>query len=92
VQNSNTIETAVSCRGLTKSYGSGQTRVRALRGVDLDVQRGELLMLVGPSGSGKTTLVSIIAGLLDADGGRCRVLDHDAAALDPTERKISSGG
>jgi putative ABC transport system ATP-binding protein len=48
-------EFAVRCRGVTKTYGTGDARVMALRGIDLDVQRGELLMLVGPSGCGKTT-------------------------------------
>jgi ABC-type Fe3+/spermidine/putrescine transport system ATPase subunit len=60
---------AVRCDGVTKTYGSGDAKVTALRGVDLDVRRGELLMLVGPSGCGKTTLISLIAGILDQDGG-----------------------
>jgi len=67
----------VECRGLTKVYGSGDTAVHALRGVDLVVQPGELLMLVGPSGCGKTTLISIIASVLDGTAGVCRVLGHD---------------
>lgn len=49
----------------------------ALRGVDLEVYTGELLMLVGPSGCGKTTLISVIAGILDQDEGICRVFDQD---------------
>ena len=67
-------EFAVRCRGVTKSYGAGEARVMALRGIDLDVRRGELLMLVGPSGCGKTTLISVIAGILDQDSGQCEVL------------------
>jgi len=67
----------VECRGLTKVYGQGDTAVHALRGVDLVVQPGELLMLVGPSGCGKTTLISIIASVLDGTEGDCRVLGHD---------------
>jgi putative ABC transport system ATP-binding protein len=70
-------QTAVSCRGVTKTYGRGNAAVQALRGVDLDVRTGELLMLVGPSGSGKTTLLSVLAGLLQRDAGECSVLDHD---------------
>jgi putative ABC transport system ATP-binding protein len=70
-------QTAVSCRGVTKTYGQGNAAVQALRGVDLEVRMGELLMLVGPSGCGKTTLISVLAGLLQRDGGDCSVLDHD---------------
>jgi putative ABC transport system ATP-binding protein len=70
-------KTAVSCRGVTKTYGQGNAAVQALRGVDLEVRLGELLMLVGPSGCGKTTLLSVLAGLLQRDGGDCSVLDHD---------------
>ena len=77
---------AVRCRGLVKTYGSGDTQVAALRGVDLDVLFGELLMLVGPSGCGKTTLISIIAGILDQDGGACSVLDRELLGLKVDER------
>jgi len=62
---------AVRLRGVTKSFGTGQMKVPALRGVDLDLQAGQLVMLVGPSGCGKTTLVSVISGVLDADEGEC---------------------
>ena len=58
----------------------------ALRGVDLDVRRGELLMLVGPSGSGKTSLISIIATILDQDSGTCEVLGQDLQVMGPIER------
>lgn len=72
---------AVRCRGLTKSFGQGEAEVKALRGVDLDVAPGELLMLVGPSGCGKTTLISIIASVLDHDSGVCEVLGRDLSDL-----------
>jgi putative ABC transport system ATP-binding protein len=77
---------AVRCRGVTKSYGSGDAQVIALRGVDLDVRRGELLMIVGPSGCGKTTLISVIAGVLDRDSGQCEVLGRDLDGMDQRSR------
>jgi putative ABC transport system ATP-binding protein len=72
---------AVHCRNIVKSYGSGSAQVMALRGIDLDVLKGELMMLVGPSGCGKTTLISVIAGILDQDSGDCRVLGEDLLSL-----------
>jgi putative ABC transport system ATP-binding protein len=77
---------AVRCRGLTKTYGAGDASVMALRGIDLDVRRGELLMLVGPSGCGKTTLISVIAAILDQDSGQCEVLGHDLKNMGQKER------
>ena len=79
-------DTMVRCRGITKTYGSGPSAVRALRGVDLDVGTGELLMLVGPSGCGKTTLISVIAGVLDRDGGECSVLGEDYAEMSSSRK------
>ncbi|MFM8635654.1 MAG: ABC transporter ATP-binding protein [Planctomycetia bacterium] len=72
---------AVRVRGVTKDFGSGDSIARALRGVDLDVPYGELLMLVGPSGCGKTTLVSIVAGTLEPTAGDVMVLGHDLTAM-----------
>jgi len=77
---------AVRCRGVTKTYGKGDAAVRALRGVDLDVYAGEMLMLVGPSGCGKTTLISVVAGVLDHDDGECTVLGEDPRALSAGRR------
>lgn len=77
---------AVRCLGVTKTYGEGVTQVAALRGIDLDVHLGELLMLAGPSGCGKTTLISIIAAILDKDEGQCEVLGYDVEHLTPKER------
>jgi len=76
----------VYCRGLMKGFGSGPTAVRALRGVDLDVRGGEILMIMGPSGCGKTTLLSVISTLLDPDSGTCVVLGRDLARMTPLER------
>src|SRR2546425_8414320 len=77
---------AVRCRGVSKSYGAGDAKVMALRGIDLDVRRGELLMIVGPSGCGKTTLISVIAGILDQDSGQCEVLGRDLNHMGQNER------
>ncbi|MEO6076320.1 MAG: ABC transporter ATP-binding protein [Dokdonella sp.] len=79
-------EIAVRCVGLTKSYGSGDGSVAALRGVDLEVVKNELLMLVGPSGCGKTTLISIITAILDQDDGQCEVFGHDVHRMAEAER------
>ncbi|MCE2925426.1 MAG: ABC transporter ATP-binding protein [Phycisphaeraceae bacterium] len=72
---------AVHCKGVTKHFGKGDSKVLALRGVDLDIKYGELMMLVGPSGCGKTTLISVIAGILDRDAGECTVFGADFANL-----------
>jgi len=77
---------AVLCSGITKTYGSGDTQVQALRGVDLEVHPGELFMLVGPSGCGKTTLISIMAGILDQTDGDCALFGQDLKQLRPNER------
>ena len=77
---------AIRCCGITKNYGTGDTQVQALRGVDLEVQPGELMMLVGPSGCGKTTLISIIAGILNQSSGDCRLFGRDLRSLGPQDR------
>jgi len=78
--------TAVFLRGVTKTYGSGSSRVQALRGVDLEVRLGELLMLVGPSGCGKTTLISVVAAILDHDDGDIIVLDQVLRSMSQREK------
>jgi putative ABC transport system ATP-binding protein len=84
IMNSNGI--AISCKGVTKSYVTGPTRVFALREVELEVRMGELIMLVGPSGCGKTTLISVIAGILDHDEGECLVFSQDLRAMGQTRK------
>ena len=64
-------------RGLTKTYGTGELAVHALRGVDLELATGELAVLLGPSGSGKSTLLNILGGLDTATSGEAWFLDHD---------------
>jgi putative ABC transport system ATP-binding protein len=76
---------AVFCRAVSKDFGAGETRVRALAEVDLEVRAGELTMLVGPSGCGKTTLISIIAGLLAPTAGAVTVFGVEQSRLSPSE-------
>src|SRR6267142_3355889 len=82
---------AVFCSGVTKTYGSGSSAVTALRGIDLEVHKGELMMLVGPSGCGKTTLISVMAGILDQDEGECRVFDRDWIGMKSREKSDYRG-
>jgi putative ABC transport system ATP-binding protein len=82
---------AVSCKNIKKTYVTGTTRVEALRGVDLEVQMGELVMIVGPSGSGKTTLISIIAGVLTQDEGESLVFGENLAAMSDEEKTSYRG-
>jgi putative ABC transport system ATP-binding protein len=77
---------AVRATGLTKRFGDGEATVMALRGVDLEVRSGELMMLVGPSGCGKTTLISVLAGILEKTDGAVSVLDVDPGALRSSDR------
>jgi putative ABC transport system ATP-binding protein len=81
----------VVCRHLTKEYRSGDTPVRALRGVDLVIHPGELTLLVGPSGCGKTTLISILAGTLEPTGGEVSVLGVDLGRLSRAEKVAFRG-
>jgi putative ABC transport system ATP-binding protein len=72
---------AVSLRGITKEFGTGDTKTLALRGVDLSLESGELSLVVGPSGCGKTTLISIIAGLLNPTRGSVSVFGTELSKL-----------
>src|SRR5262249_10269024 len=72
---------AVSCQRVTKTFGAGDTKTVALRGVDLALHAGELSLIIGPSGCGKTTLISIIAGLLDPTQGTVTVLGTKLSQL-----------
>ena len=59
-----------TAQSLTKVYTSGDVKVHALRGLDLDIWAGEVVVLLGPSGSGKSTLLNIMGGLDHATSGR----------------------
>lgn len=70
-------EAVFLARGLSKVYRLGDVEVHALRGVDLELYRGELVVILGPSGSGKSTLLNILGGLDAPTGGQVRFLDHE---------------
>lgn len=63
-------------RGLVKGYGEGAARMEVLRGIDVEIARGEICVLLGPSGSGKSTFLNLIGGLEAADGGHYRSGRH----------------
>jgi putative ABC transport system ATP-binding protein len=75
-------EKVFTVRALTKTYTSGEVEVRALRGVDLDVWAGEMVVLLGPSGSGKSTLLNIMGGLDHATTGSVSFKDTELTRLD----------
>jgi len=77
--------TLVRIRNLAKTFGDGDTRVEAVRGVDLDLARGEIVLVMGPSGSGKTTLLSMLGGLLCVTEGEIWVSGTNIAALGERE-------
>lgn len=70
---------------LTKTYGSGETEVRALRGVDLEIATGEVVVLLGPSGSGKSTLLNIMGGLDHATNGQLFFRDLELTSLNDAD-------
>jgi putative ABC transport system ATP-binding protein len=78
----------VRVRNLTKVFGEGETRVEAVRGLDLELERGEIVLVMGPSGSGKTTFLSMLGGLLRVSGGEIWVERTNIAAL--SERELPS--
>ena len=71
----------IQCRQLSREYRKGQTRIRPLDGLDLDVPAGDFLALMGPSGSGKTTLLNLIAGIDSPTGGSLTIDGTDLATL-----------
>jgi lipoprotein-releasing system ATP-binding protein len=77
-------EVVLSCRGLTKTYGMGSVAVPVLKGIDLEIRRGESVAIVGASGSGKSTLLHLLGGLDRPNSGEVALLGENLLALDPT--------
>jgi ABC-type lipoprotein export system ATPase subunit len=76
----------VAARAVEKTYETGRVRVRALRGVDLTVRRGEMVAIMGPSGCGKTTLLNCLSGLDDVDAGEIVIEGTALSAMSDRER------
>ena len=74
-------------RGIKKSFGIGDSRVNVLKGLDLNIEKGEFCVLLGPSGSGKSTLLNIIGGIDGADEGSITI--EGERLEDMTEKKLS---
>lgn len=81
----------VVCKNIKKTFGTGPTQVDALRGINLEVNDGELLIIMGPSGSGKTTLISVISGMLTQTEGECLVGTDDINRLPDAEKTVYRG-
>ena len=73
--------------GVTRSFGSGDTKTYALRNVSLELYGGQLTLLMGPSGSGKSTLLAVLSGLLHPDSGSVLIQDRDLWALTERQRE-----
>lgn len=77
---------SVLLKDVDKVYGSGPSRVDALRGANLEIPGGEFIVILGPSGSGKTTLLNLIGSIDDVTSGRVEVEGYDLGRLDGDER------
>jgi len=80
--------TVVTCEQLEKTYSQGPQRVQVLKGVNLQVGRGERIAIVGSSGSGKTTLLNLLGGLDLPTSGKVTIAGRDLAQVDETERGL----
>src|SRR5215471_13465500 len=79
------MDTVVIAKDLVRVYGTGDTAVRALRGVSVDIDAGKLTAVMGPSGSGKSTLMHILAGLDKPTAGSVEVAGQEITTLPDTE-------
>jgi lipoprotein-releasing system ATP-binding protein len=79
-------DTIISCRDLSKTFTLGKLAVPVLKGVNLEVQRGERIAIVGASGSGKSTLLHLLGGLDSATGGSVQILGQEVQQMNETQR------
>ena len=74
----------LNVEGLTKSFGTGSNKLQVLKGIEMNLKKGELVALMGPSGCGKSTLLNIIGGLLPADSGDIALKDRNYGLKNPS--------
>lgn len=74
----------LSINGLTKSFGTGSSKLHVLKGIDMNIKSGELVALMGPSGCGKSTLLNIIGGLMPADSGQIELVSRKYGLKNPS--------
>lgn len=79
-------------KNIKKHFGEGESRVEVLKGVDIEIEKGEFCVLLGPSGSGKSTLLNIIGGIDAADEGYISIngektADMNEKGIDPLQKK-----
>ncbi|MAV04014.1 MAG: macrolide ABC transporter ATP-binding protein [Euryarchaeota archaeon TMED279] len=77
---------ALSCEGLWKIYEMGDEKVQAVRGIDLEIEQGEMVAIMGASGCGKTTLLNILSGIDDPSAGQVKVAGRPLFGIDDDER------
>ena len=77
---------ALSCQGLWKIYEMGDEKVQAVRGIDLEIQQGEMVAIMGPSGCGKTTLLNILSGIDEPSAGQVTVRKRPLFGISDDER------